>query len=137
ASELAEFFVSHKPERLRANLSTNPVNGTFGAYKFCAHINLLDRTTGNILNRDPLADIPQPSTLSAAADSHYVNRFYIVNILDMTTLTTRDVCNKAFSDNTVTLANTERYMVTVGVTWKRLGTNDLQREVVSAVIPQS
>lgn len=137
ASELLEFFISHKPERLRQNLRTNPVNPTLGAYKFCAHINLLDRASGRLLNRDPLAEIPQPALLDADAAGNAVNRFYMVNIVDMETLQPLDICNSDFNDMAIVPSEHQRYMVTVGVTWKRQGSDTIEREVVTGIIPQS
>lgn len=112
ATELLEYFRSHKPERLKSYLEINPIKrescpncpitgcGTalcvscsacpFGGYKFCSNINILDRTyfvpltlATNTLNADPLAELPQPNPLDNQGPTGRANRWYQIQIVDV------------------------------------------------------
>ncbi len=130
AEELLEFFLSQSAVRLRAYLSTNPANPALGAYTLCAPINLLDRSTGLTINKDPLAELPPTELLSA-------NRFYHIEIIDLSdpnNLTKRrDLCGT--SPAALVLTPSEKILVTVGVTWQIGGKQDFGRAVLSGVLP--
>lgn len=133
ASELLELLLSRPSAGLRANLSPNPVSASLPGYKVCSHINLLDRSSGVILNRDPLAALPAESPLQGVGAGNAANRFYMVQVIDLASLNPRkDLCNTAFSA-LPPLGLTERLYITVGVSW--VEKNDVRRVAVSAAIP--
>ena len=64
AVELLEYLRSQTPKQLKANFSKNPIDTKLAPYKFCAHINLLNRTEGVLLNKDPIASLPFPCSMA-------------------------------------------------------------------------
>lgn len=114
AMELVEYFRSQTNGRLAQYLNENPVNGALSPYKLCAHINLLDRTTGILLNEDPLAALPPLSALDGATLGTKANRFYQVQVVDTISLTVNTTkCGMAAGAP----GPNEKYFVTVGVSW--------------------
>lgn len=141
-AELAEFFRSMSPGGLLTYLSTNPVTGSANPndiYPFCAHINILDRESGKLVNKDPLADLPAEAWmnwpgrfLAGGRDfTTTANRYYQVFVVDMRTLQIDETycsLNPSLIRTTPRLAThhpniriplTHKFMVTVGVTWLR------------------
>lgn len=149
ASELLEFFVSHTSDQLKRYLEINPVDGLstggLGAYPLCSHVNILDRVRGAVLNSDPIAELPVFNDAGAPIGLK-ANRFFQVQIVDMTTMNVRrDICDKTArqiflfgrapaAGETTGLAENERFLITVGMTWPG-GRNNIERVVLSTVIP--
>ncbi|MBI1859319.1 MAG: hypothetical protein HYR96_00160 [Deltaproteobacteria bacterium] len=156
AAELLEYLRSQTPQQLKANFSKNPVNATLGAYKFCAHINLLNRTDGVTLNLDPIAALP-PSVLDGATPQTKANRYYQIQIADIEGTAASDsiTVNKNYCANTakevflynipqgagetVGLLKNERFIITVGVSWyqRDKSGNNLKQVVLSTLIPEA
>ncbi len=151
ASELLELFRSETPTGFEAHLITNPVNSSLGAYPLCAQINIADTSTsGNILNRDPLADIVSAPITSGSSTllppyreiatatgpgQNLPNRFYQAQVVDMTTLQVdTSYCGQTITP-TFSLGTNETYLVTVGVTWNSVTQNKIRSVVVSDVLP--
>lgn len=112
ASELLEYLRSHEEIRLDTNLATNPfasspyctANPTECApYPYCAHINILDRTTGTIVNEHPIAALPDSPTenpLFRGEAKFKANRWFQVQIVDLAdvVLTSDPSCNSTTKD---------------------------------------
>ena len=67
ASELLEFMRSNSVDQLTDYLAVNPINSAKVPYRFCSHINLLDRDSGNVL-----MVIPLPPTAKSECFFHRV-----------------------------------------------------------------
>lgn len=149
ATELLEAFRSMTGMQLNNYLSSNPINAAIlSAYPLCAHINILDRNSNEVLNADPRADLG-PTRLDG--ENGPANRFYSVQVINMQTRLFVDAhCNKtpcqgpAPACDPVTNANQyqynpldprERFFVTVGVSWVPQGLPP-KRTVFSTVIPE-
>lgn len=137
AAELLDLFRGYSTDDLLNYLKTNPT-GAGTAYPLCAHVNLLDRTTGKVLNRDPIAALPPENLLEGVGPTKKANRFYQVHIVDMSTLTIKKspFCNQ--NANTLgARAAHDRLMVTVGVSWVPNGAPvaAVRRVVMSTVLP--
>jgi len=141
--ELLEFFRGFGSGELKAYLSTNPINESTDSqalYKLCSHVNLQDRinstdTNRILLNADPVAELPA-TKLDGLTEKTRANRFYVVRIVDATTLAVNKfACNLPAKD--YTLAKTERYLVSVGVSWvpKRGAASNARKEILSSLIP--
>lgn len=139
ASELVEFFRSMTLSRLKTYLSTNPVNGALPPYPLCAHINILDRSTGNTVNGDAIADL-SPRLLGGFTGLQAANRWYMVEVVDRVTLA-RTVAACGQNPATYTLRAKpgdpvdEVYYVTVGVSWYPTPDADLARVSFGTLIP--
>lgn len=133
--ELLELFRSHTQASFQSFLrnSSNPDRRDF---LYCSHMNLLDRTNNKILNPDTVADLP-PSLLDGGAPTTRANRYYqvfIVNAAD-DLLYDNNVCNKKYRNDAPTA--TQRYLVTVGVSWIPKGktAQNAKRVVLTTLIP--
>jgi hypothetical protein len=130
ATELLELFQSMSSNELKTMLSTHPVSGSTtpsNLYPLCAHVNLVDPTTGSLLNPDPLADLPD-----GLIQGEQANRFYQVHILNVVTHAFSTAkCNQ--DPATLTLGSDERFLVTVGVSWKLQG-GARKRVVMSGLV---
>lgn len=130
ASELLEYFRSLTTDNIRDLMSQNPISPAAPAYPLCAHINILDRSSGSILNPDPRADLP-PSALIES------NRFYMVYIVDSRTMAVKSTaCNNVVG--TYTFQPEDRFFITVGVSWRanmEETTGPIHRVVLSTLIP--
>lgn len=154
ATELLEYFRSQTPDRLKANLATNPISATDAPYPLCAHVNLLDRpdTTAAktiLLNEDPLAALPVPNALDGSDARRAANRFYQVQVVNLKTLAVRkDLCGLTAAQTllfgraptgmeTGSFTVDDRFLVTVGVSWvpKDRNADDVKRIALTAVIP--
>ena len=137
ASELIELFRAMGAGGLSDYFEDNPRNASFSPYFYCAHINLMDRESGTLLNEDPLAALPY-SILDAGASAFRGNRFYQIQVIDIKTLTLNlDFCRHS-ADTAPDLGADERFLVTVGVSWIPRGKkrSDVKRVVLSMVIPK-
>lgn len=136
ATELLEAFVAHHPEQLLARLKINPVNGALPAYKFCSHINFYDRAGDKIINRDPYAAFTATSALGASELK--ANRFYMVRVLNLDSMTTQTaLCNSPFTALAAgALTANQRLLITVGVTWQSGNSGKIEREIVSGIVAQ-
>lgn len=122
---LAEFYAAELAEGFRAlessaNLKNyfqkNPVSPTGQPYYTCAHINVLDRSNGKVLNPDPAAKMP-PSPLDGPTEALKANRYYQVQVVDASTLKVDpSFCDKKIDDLPVMSAS-HRFLVSVGVSW--------------------
>ena len=144
-----------EPEQLKANFSKNPIDSKLEPYKLCAHINLLNRDDGVILNEDPLARLP-PITLDGNTAKTKANRYYQIQIANIkgddkndAITVNKDRCANTAKDlylngnapakgETVELGPDERFVITVGVSWlQRDKKGDNVRQVVlSSLIPE-
>lgn len=154
ASELLELFRSHKSDRLKTILSKHPTHSLAAPYPLCAHINLLDRKSGKILNADPIAELPEGNLLDGATLQTRANRYYQVQVVNIKGDASNDAitvnpgaCVKTAKDITLsgrtpaagesfTLTSDERLMVTVGVSWFPKGKKEPQQVVISTVLIQ-
>lgn len=142
-AELIEYLRSARPNQILQHLATNPINGATTPnklYKFCSHINILDRTNKKLVNEDPIAKLSK-SVLAEA------NRFYLIQIVNLKTLSvSKNYCNQTArkSDGTLMtisdLLPDERLQITVGVTWIPASTSEKKKEpieriVITTVIP--
>lgn len=135
-TELLEVFRAHSSLELRKYYKENPSNPALAPYPFCAHVNFLDRTNDKIINADPLADIANPQIGDASA-ARRVNRYYQINVINMDTLQVKQSAHCNLNALGPPIASTERYLVTVGVTWVPHGRpdNTLERVVQSTILP--
>lgn len=139
ATELVEFFRSMTLARLKTYLSTNPVNAAFTPYPLCAHINILDRNTGNLVNADPIASLP-PNALGGGTGIGAPNRWFMIEVVDRVTLA-RTVAACGQNPATYTLRAKpgdpvdEVYYVTVGVSWNRNSAPEPSRISFGTIIP--
>lgn len=156
AAELMETFLSISNDQLASYLAAVPgVPGTPG-YPLCAHINILDRanTTGTsgpvYFNRDPLADLPPGSYIdNRRSPDLSANRFYQVQVVNAGTLApTAAACGLVpstaggpcgVSGPRYKLCSTERFMVTVGVSFVPLGKDvaSARRIVLTSILPET
>lgn len=83
AAELIELFRSMKGSELSAYLQSATYFSS--PVPLCAHINILDRTTGTIYNPDSLATLP-PNSLDRGTPQTNSNRYYSVQVVDPATL---------------------------------------------------
>lgn len=107
-------------------------------YFLCAHINILDRASagGTVVNPDPLAALPANNLLDGNTPATKANRFYQVQVIDPITLAAdASVCTS--NTASISLLASQRFFVTVGVTWVPHGKTvaDSERIVMSALIP--
>ncbi len=147
ATELLEFFRSFTDDGLRDYLSKNPINGNTtvaGLYKFCSHINLLDRTSGTILNGDPVADLPPDNRLDARQGR--ANRFYQVHVVNIAgtaaqdeLIVRKDLCARTAKeiyfynrtpDAPIQLGKDEKLFVSVGVSWMTRTKRPMAKRIV-------
>ena len=152
--ELLEYLRSQTPKQLKANFSINPIDAKLPPYKLCAHINLLNRTEGVLLNKDPIASLPI-SLLDGATEKTRANRYYqiqVANVVgdaaDDSIKVTTNYCNKTAKDivffgeapamGQVALAAQERFVLTVGVSWfqKDKKGDNIKQVVVSSLLPE-
>ena len=133
--ELLELHRAHSSQDFITYLKKEPVPGT-APYKLCEKINLLDRQSGLIINPDPLADILMPIS-DRWANSKLTNRTYQVHVMNMDTLqlVTAPYCGVSALSIPL-LAENERLLLTVGVTWVPHGKLKLERVVMSTVLPE-
>ena len=139
AAELLELFRSMTGTQLNNYLFNNAAKFTAGPVPLCAHVNILDRTTGSIYNLDGLATLPVSNKLNRGNNIIAANRYYQVQIIDRNTLALDNAaCGRTTPYNFV--ANpTKRFFVTVSVTYiSRGGTNaDVQRAVLTTMLPET
>jgi hypothetical protein len=155
AAELLELLRSHTPDQLKTKMSKNPVEASQKPYKFCAHVNLLNRKDGFMLNADPIADLP-PSVLDGPTKEAKANRYYQIQIADIkgtdkddSITVNKDLCkytaeeiylngDTAKGGEKVELKLDERFVLTVGVSWlARDKKGDTVKQVVlSSLIPE-
>lgn len=146
ATELVELFRSMTSAQLIAYLSTNPVIVGNPPYPLCAHIGIMDRNTGNIINGDPITNLPDqttglPNIFRGFEGTRAPNRWYLVEVVNSTTLTqvtapSANICGR--SPIGMALGADERLYVTVGMTWfptAEATINDVQRLTVGTVNP--
>jgi hypothetical protein len=139
ASEGAELFRSLTNTQLNNYLFNNAAKFAAGPIPLCAHINILDRTSGQILNRDPLADLPATNRLNrSTAATQNANRYYQVQIVEGTTLAVDPAACGRVTPYNFAANPTKRFRVTVNVTWlpKGGGVDQVQRAVVSTLLPE-
>jgi len=144
ATELVEFFRSFTTKELMSYLSRNPFSG-HAPYTLCAHINILDRQTGQIFNEDPLAELPLNGPLSQLDKRYSANRNYRIQVVNLKTMKIRkEVCGEAASNlsyslpapGKLALLPEEKFLVTVGVSWIPSGrtVSNVKRVALSAVL---
>ncbi len=150
ASELLELFRAMTTTQTLTYLSKNPyypgaalcpptcTSGCPDAcfpYTLCSHVNLLDRSNASTLNQDPLAQLP-PLSLDGGSTATATNRFYFVQVVDVSTLTPNtSYCGQTPTPSTV-LATNERLFVTVGVTWVlNQDVSNVRRVSLTTLIP--
>ncbi len=135
ATELLEFFRAQSKNALRTYLTNKP-------YRFCAHINILDRQGAihSILNPDNIALLPSPNYLDGSTPATESNRYYQIQTIDLATFelnggSGKPRCGESFG--TSSLLPNESYLVTVGVSWipKRNSISSVKRVVMSTLIP--
>ncbi len=158
ATELMEFLRSHTDDRLREYLGINPFtrNGTCPTclpYKLCSHINLLDRNAGVLLNEDPIAALPS-SVLDGPNSKLAPNRWYQVQVVDLARniggglgdmnirkdlcgISAKDIKFKGGTGGALELKTSEKFLVTVGVSWipKNGSVADVERVVLTSILP--
>ena len=140
--ELLEFFRSFRPRRLANYFSVNrydPGNLLgLGAYTLCAHINLLDRANTNILNEDPVAQLPL-NRLDGNNDPIRANRYYQIQVVNMDDLTVNVARCNTTTEGGFSLAPNERFLITVGTSWIGTGNESgkVKRVVFSTILPES
>jgi len=160
-SEGLEFFRSFRDDQLRSYIITNPISAALASYPLCAHINILDRDSGNIINRDPLVDLPRGNGLEVEANGP-ANRYYQIHVVNLAQNTAaavgtaandsisfrNDLCGQRLEDilifgqlpaavpPQVQLTDEERFMVTVGISYFGGPRGDLlQKLSLSTVLP--
>ncbi len=155
---LTDFYVAELLEYFRALPAVKVLEKTF-AYPRCAHINILDRAHGNIVNGDSLATLPatwldSAQSLNADGTTFYraPNRFYQVFIVDMQTMVLDPSCEGSPPTppfNLITalapLSGSKKLLVTVGVSWVPINAgkdgnfsnDDVETTVGSVLIPGS
>lgn len=135
ATELIELFRSMSSTQMNTYLFTNAAKFTAGNVPLCAHINILDRSSGTIVNPDVLATLP-PNPLDRTTPATNSNRYYQVNVVDATSL----AINTAACNGTVpyVFGANERFLVTVSVTFIPIGKTvaSVERAVVSTLLAE-
>ena len=151
AVELLEFFKGMNGAALEEYLNTNPIDNTLQPYPICSYVNVLDRASGHLINKDPTAHLtpsildgpPGGPTFFTQATRYY--RVERINLGTLATLPDSDRCpNWSLVGSTWTLPalapNT--YKITVGVTWvKKKGNgapelSDVKQVELSTVLVQ-
>lgn len=134
ATELLELLRSYSTADLVNYLKTNPAGGA-SPYPFCAHVNILNRATNKIYNRNPIAELPENPLDGPKGKA---NRFFQVRVVDMKTLAVKNNPYCAQNAQTMTaLAADDRLLVTVGVSWiPKTGKAGVQRVALSTVLPK-
>jgi hypothetical protein len=156
ATELLEFLRSHEDIVLDDYLSRNPFLSGVSCpasdpdpcpYKLCSHINIIDRATGNIINRDDIAALPDDPNLNPLFRSEAAlkpNRWYQVQVVNLASPVTQgtggcpagpkdcgritvrtDLCANGTDEIKfpgqagagTALSSSETFMITVGVSW--------------------
>lgn len=137
ATELLEYLRSQPSVDLIEYLKTNPSGGA-GIYPLCAHINIIDRRNAAVINPDPIAALPA-NPLDGTTPQLRSNRFYQVNVIDLSTMTikTDPYCNRT-ALTMPALSASERLLVTVGVSWVPKGqvAANAKRVTMSTVLPR-
>jgi len=163
ATELLEVFRGMTTKELKAFLgAANPISGdnTLSSnYYSCSHINLLDRNTGKIVNKDPLASLPDNNELDQYDATLKSNRFYQIQLVKNFDLSIdQDKCKYRWREITFYAAGESnpdrvaaadvpadsaaaryRFLVTVGVTWIPKGGNASKANhvVLSTSVPDA
>ncbi len=134
ATELLELLSSYSTNDLVDYLKTNPAGGA-SPYPFCAHINILNRATNKIYNRNPIAELPANPLDGPKGKA---NRFFQVRVVDIKTLAVKNNPYCAQNATTMTpLTSDDRLLVTVGVSWlPKTGKTGVQRVALSTVLPK-
>ncbi len=156
AVELLEFLRSQTPEQLKANFAVNPIDSNLEPYKFCSHVNLLNRSDGIVLNEDPIARMPSTILDIGTSAKTKANRYYQVQVADIkgtavsdTIQVNKDLCKNSAKEvflngnakvgaETIELLPDERFILTVGVSWlqkDKTGEN-VKQVVLSSLIPE-
>lgn len=155
AVELLELLRSHSPEQLKSNFSKNPIDSKLDPYKFCAHINLLNRNDGVLLNEDSLATMP-PTILDGNSSKTKANRYYQIQVANVkgdakndSIIVNKDLCKNTAKEiylngdtpakgETIELGTDDRFIVTVGVSWlqKDKKGDNVKQVVLSSLIPE-
>lgn len=151
ATELLEFLRSHTSDQLKQYLAVNPINPTFNPYFFCSHINILDRAADKLLNENPIATLPQVSSLPGSGNLR-PNRYFQIQIVDIKSLainknrcanTAKEVYifgrTPVLPGETIALQADERFLITVGVSWipSDQSLQNVKRVVLTSLIPSS
>lgn len=135
AAELAELFRSHTQDSFTNFLRA----GSRAQFFYCAHINLLNRASNQMMNPDGIADLPDYllQRYFTLSPQNVPNRFFQVTIVNLRdNLTPRaNICSQRFSATLPTAD--ERYLITIGVTWSdpRSDRKDLDNVSISTLIP--
>lgn len=106
ATELLDFFAAQSRAELLRYLTENP-NGTGSPYKLCETVNKLDRETGQVSNRDTLADLDSAVLLGGSDPKLRPNRFYKVQVIDLITLETKANPFCSLLPSEITIASNE------------------------------
>lgn len=137
ATELAEMFRSwDSSARLLAYLKT-PVAPAKPA-ELCAHVNLLDRVNGKVLNEDPMARLPDAALGATEASFAAPSRSYRVHVVDALTLQPDMSFCGALPAAAPPLGPNQRFLVTVTVSWVPPGSDlgNMKHVAVSTMLPK-